>query len=57
MEICLGGPNLSVFDECLVVDELSQGCTGICVAFNASNLGVSRCIQFSWGTDTHCDVF
>lgn len=31
-----------MFDDCLIVDELAQGCTGICLAINATNLGVSR---------------
>lgn len=40
--ICLGGANLSIFDECVIVEELARGCAGICVAINSTNLGVSK---------------
>ena len=42
MEIFLGGPNLSIFDGCLIVEELSWGCTGINSAIRTTGLGVSK---------------
>lgn len=36
-----GGLELSVFDGCLVAEELAYGCTGIMTALEASGLGVS----------------
>lgn len=50
MKLCLGGANLGVFDECLMVDELAQGCTGICTVLISTNLGVSRCNKIVLGT-------
>ncbi|KAL1457217.1 hypothetical protein WDU94_001872, partial [Cyamophila willieti] len=37
----VGGMELSVFDGCLVAEELAYGCTGIMTALEASGLGVS----------------
>lgn len=32
----------SVFDGCLIAEEISYGCSGIMTALEASGLGVSR---------------
>lgn len=37
-----GGMGFSVFDGCLIAEELAYGCTGIMTAMEASGLGVSR---------------
>lgn len=37
----LGGLGLSVFDGCLILEELAFGCTGISLAIEGSSLGVS----------------
>lgn len=36
-----GGAGLSVFDACLISEELAYGCTGIALAITSSGLGVS----------------
>lgn len=41
----LGGLGNSVFDGCLIAEELAYGCTGIMTALEASGLGV-RSLQF-----------
>lgn len=37
----LGGLGNSVFDGCLVAEELAYACTGIATALEATGLGVS----------------
>ena len=36
-----GGLGLSVFDGCLITEEITYGCTGIGTALEANSLGVS----------------
>lgn len=36
----IGGMGNSVFDGCLIAEELAYGCTGIMTALEASGLGV-----------------
>lgn len=42
MKSFLGGPNLGVFDGCLITEELSWGCTGMSTALVSTALGVSK---------------
>ena len=37
----LGGMGLSIFDSCLITEELAYGCTGVQTAIEANSLGVS----------------
>lgn len=41
--LVLGGLNQSVFDSCLIGEELAYGCTGISTVLGSSGLGVSYC--------------
>lgn len=45
-----GGSGLSVFDACLISEELAYGCAGIALAITSSGLGVSahstRCCDY-----------
>lgn len=36
----LGGLEQSVFDGCLITEELAYGCTGIALAIESTSLGV-----------------
>lgn len=36
-----GGMGLSIFDSCLITEELAYGCTGVQTAIEANSLGVS----------------
>lgn len=36
----LGGMGLSIFDSCLITEELAYGCTGVQTAIEANSLGV-----------------
>lgn len=36
-----GGMGLTIFDNCLITEELAYGCTGIQTAIEANSLGVS----------------
>lgn len=35
-----GGMGLSIFDSCLITEELAYGCTGVQTAIEANSLGV-----------------
>uniref|UniRef100_A0A671WIF2 Medium-chain specific acyl-CoA dehydrogenase, mitochondrial n=1 Tax=Sparus aurata TaxID=8175 RepID=A0A671WIF2_SPAAU len=37
--LCLGGMGLSIFDNCLITEELAYGCTGVQTAIEANSLG------------------
>ena len=39
--LCLGGMGLSIFDACLIDEEMAYGCTGVQTAIEANSLGVS----------------
>lgn len=39
--LCSGGMGLSIFDNCLITEELAYGCTGVQTAIEANSLGVS----------------
>lgn len=43
--LCLGGMGLSIFDNCLITEELAYGCTGVQTAIEANSLGVSCCLS------------
>lgn len=36
-----GGMGLTIFDNCLITEELAYGCTGVQTAIEANSLGVS----------------
>ena len=41
LALCSGGMGLSIFDACLITEELAYGCTGVQTAIEANSLGVS----------------
>lgn len=46
-----GGMDNSVFDGCLIAEELAYGCTGIMTALEASGLGVRMYFINKWNKD------
>lgn len=49
-----GGLGLSVFDGCLISEELSYGCTGITLAIEGTSLGVSKTKKYIFESFIKC---
>lgn len=41
LQFLSGGMGLTIFDNCLITEELAYGCTGVQTAIEANSLGVS----------------
>ena len=58
LALCLGGMGLSIFDACMITEELAYGCTGVQTAIEANSLGVSTiCSRSSVSPIAYACVF